>query len=205
MDVRRAEGPNRRGVRRRDVPDVRHEPIARVERVEPSHHPIPDDLRDDRSRSDRGAPRVAVDDRPMGRRCRTKPEPVDETRVSRRGQIRENGAQRGEIRPMEARPVDLESGHDADADLRSAPQDCFEQRLALFLRDLLRVIESRERTHPRTAQRFVVEKNAGDDERTGKRAASRLVRPRDVANAEASVVCEEPLAAGTSHAAEDSA
>ena len=56
-----------------------------------------------------------------------------------------------------------------------------------------------ERTNPCAAQRLVVEKHAGDDERPGERAAARLVRARDVADTEASIVCEKPLAGRSRH------
>ena len=64
---------------------------------------------------------------------------------------------------------------------------------------LLGVVQPRERPYPSAAQRLVVEEHAGDDERACERAASRLVRARDVADAEAPIVCEKPLAARSRH------
>lgn len=54
-----------------------------------------------------------------------------------------------------------------------------------------------------TAEGRVVEQNAGDHERAGERSATRLVRTRDEAHTESSVVPEKTLAARQSHAGDD--
>ena len=115
---------------------------------------------------------------------------------------REHGTQPGEIRAMEAVPIDRTDGHDPDADRGRARSDGLVQHLALLDRDLLRVVQRGERPDARAAQRVVVEEHAGDDERPRERAASRLVRARDEAHAELAIESEEALAAGSSHAAE---
>ena len=65
---------------------------------------------------------------------------------------------------MEPVAVDRPHGDDPDADRRGARAYCLEQLLALLDRDLLRVVQRRERPHARPAQRVVVEEDAGDDE-----------------------------------------
>ena len=117
------------GVAGRDVADVAREPVARIERVEPAHDAIPRHLRDDRGSGDRGALRVAVDDRAMRRRQRPEPEPVDKTRFSRRRQIGEDGAQAPEVGLVETVPVDVGAGDDTDADPGCAADDRAEELL----------------------------------------------------------------------------
>ena len=52
-------------------------------------------------------------------------------------------------------------------------------------------------------QRSVVEENSGDDEGAGERPTPRLVGARNEADVELAIEPEEPLAAGSSHAAEN--
>jgi hypothetical protein len=195
MEIRRAEDANRPRVRRGDVADVGDEAVAWIEGVEPAHHAIPYDLRHDGGGCDRGAPSVAVDECTMRRRSRTETKTVDEALLRWRMEIGENGAERCEVRAVEAGAVDLARGDDANADLRGAAHHRVKELLALFVSDLLRVVQPGERANSRAAQRVVVEKDAGDDERARKRAAPRLVHARDVPDAEAPVVGEEPLTA----------
>ena len=61
MDLARAELPHDPRVGRRDVADVRDEPVAGIHRVGGVHVPVTGHLGDDRRRGDRGALRVAVD------------------------------------------------------------------------------------------------------------------------------------------------
>ena len=100
MKSRSAEDPDRPRVRRCDVADVRHEAVARVDRVEPAHHAIANDLRHDRGGCDRGASRIAVDERAMRRRSRPEPKAVDETCVRGRMEIGEDSSQRAEVRAV---------------------------------------------------------------------------------------------------------
>ena len=91
------------GVVGRDVPDVRREPVPRVERVEAAHEAVTRHLGDDRRRGDRGALRVAVDDGGVRRRERAEPEAVDEARLGGRVELGEDGPESPEVRAVEAR------------------------------------------------------------------------------------------------------
>ena len=199
MQLAGPERAHRRRVLRRDVADVRAEPVPRVERIEPTHDAVTHHLRDDGRGRDRGAARVAVHERPVRRRGAPEPEPVHETRLGRRMQVGEDGPQAREIRAMEPGAVDISDGHDPDADARRAADDAVEELLALLVADLLRVVQARERADTRAAQRGVVEEDPRDDERPGERASARLVCTRDEADAEAAVVCEEALAGRATH------
>lgn len=90
MEVRGAEHADRARVLRRDVANVGDKAITRVESVETPHHPIPDNLRDDRGRGDGRASRITVHERLMRRRRRTEAKPVHETCVCRRMEIGED-------------------------------------------------------------------------------------------------------------------
>ena len=68
---------------------------------------------------------------------------------------------------MEAVAVDLARREHPHADLLRAAGDCAEQPLAVLGRDLLRVVQERQRTDAMATQRLVVEEDAGDDERPG--------------------------------------
>ena len=89
------------GVRRRDVPDVRGEAVAGVERVGHVHVAVARHLRDDRGRRDRRALRVAVDDRAVRRRRRPEAEAVDERDVGRLAPP-ERLAQPAQVAPVQA-------------------------------------------------------------------------------------------------------
>ena len=145
MLVARAVLADGGGVAGRDVADVAREPVARIERVQPAHDAVARHLGDDRGGGDRGALGVAVDDRAMLRRERPEPEAVDEAGLRRRREVGEDGAQAPEVRLVEAVPVDVGAGDDADADPRCAADDGAEELLALGGRDLLRVVQRRER------------------------------------------------------------
>ena len=147
MEIRRAEYANRPRVRRSDVADVGDEAVAWIEGVEPAHHAIPYDFRHDGGGRDRGAPRVAVDECTMRRRSRTEAKTVDEARLCGRMEIGENGAERCEVRAVKAGTVDLPRGDDANADLRGAAHHRVEELLALFVTDLLRVVQPGERAN----------------------------------------------------------
>ena len=103
---------------------------------------------------------------------------------------------------MEAVPIDRADGDDSDADRGRTRTDGLVQHFTLLDRDLLRVVQGRERPDARAAQRVVVEEDAGDDERPCERPASCLVRTRDEPHVELPIESEEALAAGSSHAAE---
>src|SRR5919106_423494 len=199
MHVRGAERPHGGRVRGRDVADVRHEPVAGIEGVEAAHNAVTDDLRHDRSRCNGGALAVAVHDRAVRRRARAEPKAVDETRLRRRMQVCENGTEAGEIRAVEPGAVDLAVRHETHADLRRTAHDRVEERLALIVRELLRVVQVAERADAVAVQGGIVEEDARDDEGAGERAAPGLVGTRDEADAELSIVCEEPLAWWSGH------
>ena len=153
------------GVAGRDVADVAREPVARIERVQPAHDAIPRHLGDDRGSRDRGALGVAVDDRAMLGRERAEPEAVDETRLRRRREVGEDGAQTPEVGLVEAVAVDVGAGDDADADPGGAADDRAKELLALGGRDLLRVVERRERANAVIPEALVVQQHAGHHER----------------------------------------
>ena len=187
----------------RDVADVAREAVARVERVQPPHHAVARHLRDDRGGRDRRALRVAVDDGAVLGREGTEPEPVDEAGLGGRRQVGEDGAERPEVRAVQAVPVDVGARDDADADPRRAADHCAEELLALLRRDLLGVVQGRERPHPMVAEALVVEQDARDDERPRERAATRLVGARDEARTEPAIEREELLTGRARHDVED--
>ena len=202
MELGRPERAHGLVVCRRDVADVGHEPVVRVQGVEASHHAVADDLRDDRRGGDGGTASISVDDGAVRRRTRPEPEAVDEARIGGRVQIGENSAQACKIRAVETVPVDRANGHYPDADRGRACTDRFEEQLALPDGDLLRVVEGGQRPHARPAQHLVVEQDTGDDERPGERSAPCLVGARDEANTQLAIESEETLAARSRHAAE---
>ena len=202
MELRGPERADRRVVRRSDVANVRHESVPRIQGVKSAHHAVAHHLRDDRRRGDRGTARVAVHEGAVRRGRRPEPEAVDEASICGRVQIREHGPQAGEIRAVEAVPIDRAHGDDPDADRGRARSDGLVQPFTLLDRDLLRVVQERERTDARAAQRVVVEEDAGDDEWPCERTPPRLIRARDEPHAELAIESEEALAAGSSHAAE---
>ena len=193
VDVAGAVLANEPRVAWRDVSDVRREPVARIERVHPEHRPVADDLRHDRGRRDRGAPLVAVDDRDVRRRGRPEPEPVDETRLRGRRERMQRTSQPVQVRPVQPGAVDLSRRDDLHGNPGRARKHRPEQLLTVLRRDLLRIIQLRERPNAMVAQRVVVEKNAGNNERAGERAAACLVSPGDEASAEPSVELQQPL------------
>ena len=103
MDVGRAvlAHPGRMGLG--DVPDVRGEAIARIERVHPPHSAVADDLGHDRGSGNCGALLVAVDDCPMRRRGRPSRNPS--TRQISAGGESACNAERSPARFMRCRPL----------------------------------------------------------------------------------------------------
>jgi hypothetical protein len=193
MDVAGPVLANEPRVARRDVADVRREPVARVERVHPAHRPVAHDLGHDRRRRDRGAALVAVDDRHVLGRRRSEAEAVDEARLGRRRKRMQGSSEPVQIRPVQALAVDLAGGDDLDRDPGCAGENGAEELFPVLGRDLLRVVQLRERTNAMVAERVVVEKDAGDDERSGEGAAAGFVSPGDEASAELSVEPQQPL------------
>jgi hypothetical protein len=61
------------------------------------------------------------------------------------------------------------------------------QRLPCRAGQLLRIVEQRQRADTVVPQTGVVEQDARDDERSSKRASTRLVRPCDKPRAEATI------------------
>jgi len=72
-----------------------------------------------------------------------------------------------EVRAVQPLAVDLRVRDHLDRDLRRRGEDGPEERLPVFGADLLRVVQLRQRADAMVAKRFVVEKDAGDDERPG--------------------------------------
>jgi len=68
---------------------------------------------------------------------------------------------------VQALAVDLRVRDHLDGDLRRRREHGAEEGLPVLRADLLRVVQLRERADAMVAKRFVVEKDAGDDERTG--------------------------------------
>jgi hypothetical protein len=140
---------------------------VRVERREPPHRPVAHDLRDDGRCRDRRALLVPVDDRAVLRRRRAEPEAVDEADLRRRRELRQDRPHRGEVRPMQPVGVDLAGRDRAHRDPLRAADHGAKQRLTARRRQLLRIVEERERPDTVVAKARVVEQDTGDDERPG--------------------------------------
>ena len=179
-------------VRRRDVADVRREAVARIHRVRGAHVAVARHLGDDRGGGDRGALRVAVDDRPMLRCGRAQLEAVDQRDVGglTGPERRPQPLQVAAVQPV---AVDHRGRVDVDRDSLGARENRVVQLVAHCFADLLRVVQERERADAVVAQAVVVEQHARDDERPGERPAAGLVRTRDQPAAEVAVVAEQPL------------
>ena len=102
MDLARPALPYEPRMGRRDVADVRGKAVARIERVEPPHRSVADDLGHDRGGCDCGASFVAVDDGHVLRRARPEAEAVDETGFCRRRKRVQGSPQAREIRAVQA-------------------------------------------------------------------------------------------------------
>ena len=105
---------------------------------------------------------------------------------------------------MQAVPVDRPDGNDADADRGRARSDRLVQRLAVLDGDLFRVVERGKRSDARSPQLVVVEEDTRNHERAGERSTTCLVGSGHEARVELPIEPEETLAAGSSHAAENS-
>src|SRR5829696_8376947 len=92
---------------------------------------------------------------------------------------------------MQPAPVDLGRRDDPYGERLRARHDAVEELLALVRRELLRVVQPRERTAAVIAQELVVEKYAGDHERPGQRPTACFVHARDEPPPEAAVELEE--------------
>jgi hypothetical protein len=104
---------------------------------------------------------------------------------------------------METGSVDLARRHDSHADRRSAGGHGLEQHLALVRRDLLRVVQRRQRANARTAEELVVEEHSSGYQGPCERSAAGFICPGYEADAETTIEPEETLAGGSSHAAEN--
>ena len=102
-------------------------------------------------------------------------------------------------------PVAVDDGRrdDPDCNPLRAPGDGPEERFALIVRQLLRVVQQRERPDAVIAQAHVVEENGRRHERPGEASTPRLVRSCDEAHAEPAVEGEQ-LAARAAHGPEHS-
>jgi hypothetical protein len=78
VDLAGASRPDDRRVDWRDVPDVRSEPVVRVDSVQAAHRTIANHLGDDGRGCDRRTPLVTVHDRLVLGRQRSEPEAVHE-------------------------------------------------------------------------------------------------------------------------------
>ena len=72
-----------------------------------------------------------------------------------------------QVRAVQTLAVDLRVRDHLNGDLPRGREHGPEERLPVPGADLLRVVQLRERPNAVVAQRFVVEENAGDDERPG--------------------------------------
>jgi hypothetical protein len=68
---------------------------------------------------------------------------------------------------VQTHAVDLPWRHDLNRNAGGTVQHRAEQLLAVLRRDLLRVVQLRERPNAMVAERVVVEEDAGNDERAG--------------------------------------
>ena len=191
MDIRRASFADDSRVLRRDVADVRREPIVREQRVHPPHRAIPHDLRHDGCGGDRSAALVPVDDGQVLRRRRPEPEAVDEASLGRRRQCAQAGSHRLQVRPVETRSVDLRGRDDPHRERRRAAHYPAENLLPLARRQLLGVVEPRKRANAMIPKALVVEEHSGDYEWPGQTAASGLVHARDETEPELPVELKE--------------
>jgi hypothetical protein len=171
----------------RDVADVRREAVVRIQRGEPAHRPVADDLGHDRCCGDGGALLVPVHDGAVLRRAGTETKAVHKADLGRRRQLPQDRAHRGEVRAMEAVRVDLTRRDRTDGNPLGTSDDGPKQRLPRRAGQLLRIVEQRERADTVVPQAGVVEQDARDDERSSERASARLVRPCDKPRAEAAV------------------
>jgi len=97
--------------------------------------------------------------------------------------------------------IDLARGDDTDGDALGARDDRPKELLPLGRGHLLGVVQTRERADAVVPEAGVIEQDAGDDERTGKRAATCFVGAGDVSDAELPVIPKELLAGADSHVA----
>src|SRR5439155_15414160 len=109
---------------------------------------------------DRGALRVAVDDRGVLRRRGAEPETVDEARLGGRRQRAQHRAQSLEIRAVQPVSVDLARWDHTHHDAFGARNDGAEELITLRGRQLLRVVEVRERPRTVVAETVEIEQNS---------------------------------------------
>jgi hypothetical protein len=94
---------------------------------------------------------------------------------------------------VETLAVDLARRDDLHGDPGRAGENRAEELLSVLRRDLLGVVQLRERPNAVVAERVVIEQDAGDDERACEGAAAGFVSPGDEASAEPSVEPQQPL------------
>ena len=151
----------------------------RIQGGKPPHRSVADNLRDNRRRSDRRALLVAVDHRFVLGRGRAEPKPVDEADLRRWRKLPEDRPHRGQVRAMESVGVDLAGRDRPNGDLGATGHDCAKQFLPSSGRQLLGVVQQRQRPYSVVAQTSVVEQHARDDERACQRAPAGLVGAGD--------------------------
>ena len=138
--VRRDRG----AVLRRRVADVALELPTRMDLRRAAHVPVARDLREDRCGSDRGAFRVAVDDRLLLEPERPHAEAVDEADGVGARHAAERRAERLEVRSVQPARVDAAGAAHDDGGLRRGAQDERIQLLPAGFVVLLRVVEACE-------------------------------------------------------------
>jgi hypothetical protein len=146
------------------------------------------------SGSDRGARRVAADDRTLLVADVAEAKAVDEAdRILARDAF-EGAAKRFEVRAVQPTRVDPAHAADDDRRLGRRAEDERIELLAPGLGVLLRVVQPRERAPFRERQLLEIEQDRCCDERTCERAAAGFVGARYVAAGERSVEGKEATA-----------
>ena len=136
------------------------------------HQQIAIDLRHDGSGGDGDASAIAFDQRNLRHLDRLEPHGVEEEDVGTNGKVFDR-MRHGEL--AGAKDVDAIDGvalDDADGDGARAMQDEAAEREAVFVRDLLGIIDAKK-------CRLVIEDHAAGDDGTGQAAAAHLVRAGD--------------------------
>jgi hypothetical protein len=158
------------------------------------HVAVARDLREHRSSGDRGARRVAADDRALLVADVAEAKAIDEADRMLARDAFERCAERLEVRAVQPARVDAADAANHDRRLRRGAEDERVELLAPGLGVLLRVVQPREGAALRKRQLLEIEQDRSCDERTCERAAAGLVCARYVAPAERSIEREEATA-----------
>ena len=156
------------------------------------HVAVARDLCDHRRGGDRGAARVAVDDRPvLHGAALAEREAVGQARRPGHRHPFEGARECLEVGDVQAPRVDSADAADRDRDLRSRPDHHRVEGLALLGGALLGVVEVAEGAAIAHAEALVIEQNAGGHQRPGERPAAGLVGAGDEPAAELAVELEQ--------------